>query len=183
MVIWLNGTFGVGKSSVTDELLAMIPNALLFDPEEVGFLLRRILPNPTGDFQDLPPWRRLTITTIAEIHTYTRQTLLVPMTLLNQAYAEEIFAGLEGCGIETVHVLLHAADAALRTRINKHIMFPDDPARDTEVRRWRLDHIDAYEKAFGWLTTQAYVIDTTSLTPRHVAESVAKSGLIRRPVV
>ncbi len=62
-------------------------------------------------------------------------------------------------------------------------MFPDDPTRDTEVRRWRLAHIDAYEKAFGWLTTQAYVIDTSYLTPRHVAETVAKSGLIPRPVV
>jgi len=40
MIIWLNGTFGVGKTTTARELAATMPDTRLFDPEMVGYLLR-----------------------------------------------------------------------------------------------------------------------------------------------
>ena len=36
MIIWLNGTFGVGKTSTADRLAALIPDGRVFDPEHFG---------------------------------------------------------------------------------------------------------------------------------------------------
>ena len=52
-LIWLNGTFGAGKTSVGRKLVKSLPNARIFDPEQVGFMLRHFLvAEPVSDFQD-----------------------------------------------------------------------------------------------------------------------------------
>jgi 2-phosphoglycerate kinase len=45
MIIWINGAFGVGKSHTSAELVRRLDNTFLFDPEKVGFFLRKHLPN------------------------------------------------------------------------------------------------------------------------------------------
>lgn len=47
MIIWINGAFGVGKSHTSYELVRRLRNAFLFDPEQVGFFLRKYLPSLT----------------------------------------------------------------------------------------------------------------------------------------
>ena len=41
MIIWINGAFGAGKTTLADELGGRLPDAVLFDPEYVGYILRR----------------------------------------------------------------------------------------------------------------------------------------------
>lgn len=172
MIIWLNGAFGVGKTTTTNELKALIPDAITFDPEEIGFLLRNLIPVPTGDFQDLPSWRRLTIATIAEVAASTSGTVVVPMTLLNEKYADEIFTGLTARRLETLHVALHTNEHVLRERIVGHDLFPGDPERNSTARDWRINHLAAYNKALPWITSHAHLIDTTNLTPAETAKAI-----------
>ena len=40
MIIWLNGTFGCGKTSTAAELHSLVPSSRVFDPETVGYMLR-----------------------------------------------------------------------------------------------------------------------------------------------
>lgn len=94
MIIWVNGAFGVGKFSVAAELRNRIPDATLYDPEEVGFMLRNLLPGRAADFQDLPPWCPLVAATAIELLSYTGGPLIAPMSLLREDYAEEIFTTL-----------------------------------------------------------------------------------------
>ncbi|WP_262175990.1 AAA family ATPase [Saccharococcus sp. Marseille-Q5394] len=68
MIIMINGVFGVGKTSVANELVSRLDGAMLYDPEEVGFMLKQIIPDEmklqnekTGDFQDLNIWKPLTV--------------------------------------------------------------------------------------------------------------------------
>src|SRR5690625_7808409 len=68
MIIMVNGAFGVGKTTISNELLKVVNNSMLYDSEEIGFMLRNILPNHikrleanTGDFQDLELWKELTV--------------------------------------------------------------------------------------------------------------------------
>lgn len=78
MIVWLNGTFGAGKTTTARELRTRLPGSRIFDAEHVGFLLRQVLPEPPGDFQHLPPWRPLVVETATRILRYAGGTLIVP---------------------------------------------------------------------------------------------------------
>jgi hypothetical protein len=174
-MIWLNGTFGVGKSSTADELLQRIPGSRLYDPEDVGFLLRRLLPEATdGDFQNIPAWRHLVAETAVALHAHTGAQLIIPMTLLRQKYADEIFDAITAHGLSVIHILLHADAQCLRDRITGHNMFPEDPQHNQRVQAWRLDHLADYADALPWLHTSAHVIDTTYLNPAQAADAVLR---------
>ena len=61
----INGAFGVGKTTVANKLLEELDNFMLFDPEEVGFMLQQVIPDDikklneqTDNFQDLEMWRQ-----------------------------------------------------------------------------------------------------------------------------
>lgn len=58
-VIWLNGAFGAGKTTVARRLASLLPEAMTIDPEDIGGMLRKVVPEAmrTGDFQDLRVWR------------------------------------------------------------------------------------------------------------------------------
>jgi hypothetical protein len=47
VIIWLNGTFGAGKTATAAKLLPLAPGARLFDPETVGYMLRANLADLT----------------------------------------------------------------------------------------------------------------------------------------
>jgi hypothetical protein len=97
VIIWLNGTFGAGKTTTSAELANRL-GARVFDAEYVGYLLRIPFPEPVGDFQDLALWRPLVVETAARIHEHTGGPLVIPQKLLVEAYAREIFDGLAARG-------------------------------------------------------------------------------------
>lgn len=172
-MIWLNGTFGAGKTSTAEQLLQRIPDSRLYDPEEIGTLLHRLLPETADDdFQDIPAWRHLVAETAVVLHAHTGAQLITPMTLLHQKYASEIFDAVTAHGLPLTHILLHADTNELRVRITGHDMFPKDPQRNERVQAWRLDHLSDYAEALGWLQESAHVIDTTHLTPSQTADAV-----------
>ena len=55
MIIWFNGGFGAGKSTLTEELHRRLPDAVVYDPEDVRLMLWKWM-RPNGDFQHLPSW-------------------------------------------------------------------------------------------------------------------------------
>ena len=86
MLVWINGAFGAGKTTVALGLAKRWPAALLFDPEKVGFLLRRVVPADCrqGDFQDLRLWRQLTVQMAAGLIEQHRRPLIVPIQVRRQ---------------------------------------------------------------------------------------------------
>jgi len=168
MIVWLNGTFGAGKTTVARELSALLPDARLFDAEHVGYLLQPVLTpvRPVDDFQHWRPWRELVVATAARILDYVGGTLVVPQTVLHEAYWVEIRDGLAAAGIPVRPFLLHGERAALVRRI-------EGDAEDPQARGWRLDHLDRYEAALPWLRRAAEVVDTTATPAAEVARLVA----------
>ena len=171
MIVWLNGAFGVGKTSAARELVDLIPASTLYDPELIGHGLRRLLPEKrygeVSDFQDLPSWRRLVVDTAAALLMEVDGPLVAPMTLLRQEHRDEIFGGLAARGIPVRHVLLHADETILRRRIQERETVPGDPEMIALDRQWCLDHLPAYLAALPWLTRDAHVLDTGALTHSH----------------
>ena len=93
MVVFLDGAFGIGKTTVARRLRALLPGSAIFDPEWVGLVLRR-LPRAislagrgTDDFQDLPLWRRGSVLGIRAARA-VRDPVIVPMAFSNRAYLE-----------------------------------------------------------------------------------------------
>ena len=61
MIVFINGPFGVGKTTVARLLVQKMPLATMYDPEIIGGILRRVLSPLTKveDYQDITLWRRL----------------------------------------------------------------------------------------------------------------------------
>ncbi|MFE7724836.1 NUDIX domain-containing protein [Streptomyces anthocyanicus] len=179
-VVWINGAFGAGKTTTARELIELIPNSTLFDPEVVGGALAHLLPPKrlaeVDDFQDLPIWRRLVIDTAAALLADLGGTLVVPMTLLRQEYRDEIFGGLAARRIEVRHILLAPAETILRERIASREVPRDLPDGELRTRQWSYDHIEPYRAALAsWLTADAHPVDTGALTPYEAAARVAEA--------
>ena len=128
-VIWLNGAFGVGKTTVAELLVERIDGATLIDPEVIGEMLRGLLPAgwQTDDFQDMPLWRSLTREAIAGLIGERRAPLVVPMTLVQPDYFDEIVGALRRSGIAVRHFALVARSETILARLG---------ARDAEGNQW-----------------------------------------------
>ncbi|QTD96806.1 NUDIX hydrolase [Streptomyces cyanogenus] len=177
-VVWINGAFGAGKTTTARELIELIPNSALFDPEIIGGALTHLLPPKrlaeAGDFQDLPIWRRLVVDTAAAMLAELGGTLVVPMTLLRQEHRDEIFGGLAARRITVHHLLLAPAETILRERIAGREIPPDLSDGEVRIRQWSYDHIEPYRAALAsWLTADAHPVDTSALTPYETAVRIA----------
>jgi hypothetical protein len=165
VILWLNGPFGVGKSSAVAELVRRDPQIRIFNPERWGSVCKRTvgLVKP-GDFQDLPAWRHGTIRGVVRRSRGTG-VVVVPMTLLDAGYAVEILDGIRSRGRAVLHVTLHASTPTLRERI-KHDQ--DDPG----ARDWRVDQLSRYEAVAASLAERGPVIDTDDLGAAEVASAL-----------
>jgi 8-oxo-dGTP pyrophosphatase MutT (NUDIX family) len=179
VIVWINGAFSTGKTSTARELLDLIPNSTLYDPEVTGAGLGHLLPQKrlaeVIDYQDLPIWRRLVVDTAAALLADLGGILVVPMTLLRQEYRDEIFGALASRRIAVRHVLLHTDETILRARIAEREEFDDDPERSESIRRWSYGHIAPYQASLDWITTDAYVVDNSHIGPRESAERIARA--------
>jgi hypothetical protein len=168
VIVWINGTHGVGKTTTSALLQQLIPDARVFDAEKVGETLMDISPGlpATNNFQHWPPWRPLVVETVWRVLDFTGGTLVMPMTVLIEQYWREISAGLAHHGIPVRHFVLHADEETLRRRIlGEHGVSP-----------FRLSHLEPYfEAARTWLHDEAEVVDTTHLTPAESARRIAKA--------
>ena len=172
MIIWINGAFGAGKTTLAEELSRRLSEAVLFDPEYVGYLLRHWVPVPTGDFQDLPSWRELVIATARSLRKHHVGTLIAPMTLINDDYLAEILGGLRAGGAEILHVFLDLDPAVLRQRITDRVLVPDDPARDQQARDFCLGNLDRGVAAAARVPPGTLLLRSDKLTPAELADEV-----------
>lgn len=172
MIVWINGTHGVGKTTTSALVQQLIPDSRVLDAEKVGETLMDITPRlpETDNFQHWPPWRQLVVETARRVLDYTGGTLVMPMTVLVEQYWREISAGLAQHAIPVRHFVLHADQDTLRGRIEGDTLLGPRPSP------FRLRHLEPYaEAARTWLHKEAEVIDTTHLTPAQTAQQIAEA--------
>ncbi|MFJ7667636.1 AAA family ATPase [Lysinibacillus sp. NPDC097195] len=126
MIVMINGAFGVGKTTISNKLLKVIENSMLYDPEEVGYMLRNVLPEEikrfeaeTGDFQDLQLWRELTVEVAKLLISKYNVNLIVPMTIRNPKYFSYIFNGFNNIDGNTYHFCLTASKETIYDRLRE----------------------------------------------------------------
>ena len=118
MIIWLNGAFGAGKTQTAYELHRRLPGSYVYDPENAGFFIRKNLPPAllTSDFQDCPLWRRFNLEMLRYMAERYKGDVIVPMTVTNRAYYEELIGALAQ-DFEVRHIILCASREVLLKRL------------------------------------------------------------------
>ncbi len=174
MLVWINGPFGGGKSSVTESLRRLAEKLIVYDPEEAGFYLREWVPLPeSNDFQDLACWREIVAKTCGTIlRHYPEHLLAVPMTLVNESYREDILGSIRKNGGQVLHVWLSVSREALVQRIVDQVVWPDDPVRDAEVRGWRLAQVDRAISCERNLGEETVLLPVRDSSPDNLAEKI-----------
>ena len=120
MIIWLNGAFGVGKTSVALGLQNKISNSFVFNPEDIGACIRNSMPSEMyqDDYQDYDIWREFCHKQLKYIENNFNGTIIVPMTITNQLYIDEIIGKLLSDGIAVKHYILTADKSTILARLN-----------------------------------------------------------------
>ena len=181
VIIWINGGFGAGKTTLAEELHRRLPDAVVYNPEDVGLMLWKWM-RPNDDFQHLPSWRELVVATALSLRRHHAETLIVPMSLLRDAYRAEILGGLAHAGEEVLHVFLEADAGVLRDRVSARVGIPANPVANQLAREWALCRVDAAVAAATREPAGTLLLWLDRLTPAELADEVlAAAGL--RPSV
>ncbi|WP_239615743.1 AAA family ATPase [Cohnella mopanensis] len=119
MIIWINGAFGSGKTQTAAELHRRVVNSFVYDPENAGFFIRKNIPSPIrhDDFQDDPLWREFNYSMIRRLDREYEGVTIVPMTVVNPLYFEEIVGRLRAEGVTIHHFALCASKETIRKRL------------------------------------------------------------------
>lgn len=175
MLLWLNGAFGVGKTTTAREIVARSSGRRLFDPELVGLMLQASLrDHPFQDFQEMPAWRALVLRVADEISRQSGEELVAVQTVLVEGIWRELCERFTALGIDVFHVVLNIKESALRERIAGDTL-------EADAKAWRLSHIEAFLAARAWMTAEAdLVVDVTVSEPRAAASAVLQALLGRR---
>ena len=171
MIVWVNGAFGSGKTTLVEELRTRWQEALVYDPEKVGVVLGGIVDAPTGDFQDLRLWRRRVASLAVDLVEEYRRPLLVPMTLVNPEYLGEIFGAFEDAGVGAHHFFLQVREDVLTKRIDARSFWPDDPEKTEQGRQWCRSRLKMCLSAVSHLPQDTVFLDG-ELTPQELADMV-----------
>ncbi|GAA0488505.1 tunicamycin resistance ATP-binding TmrB [Salinibacillus aidingensis] len=171
MIVMINGAFGVGKTTISNELLKVIENSMLYDPEEVGYMLRNVLPEEikrleaeTGDFQDLQLWKEITVKVARFIISKYNVNLIVPMTIRKPEYFNYIFNGFNSIDSNTYHFCLTASKETIYDRLR---------GRGEEEGNWCFKQTDKCLKAYNDYNFGEY-IETENVSVNAIVDTVRK---------
>lgn len=170
MIVFINGAFGVGKTTAAERLVEMLPNSLLFDAEEVGYFLHKVLRSidQPDDFQHYPMWRSLVVTTAKLLQQTYDRDLIMPMTIWHLPYFDEVVGGLRRIEPAFYHFCLTAPVTIIQERLRR---------RGTEPGSWSWVRAERCHAAFqSPLFDWRIPADTTS------SEEIAATILAGLPV-
>ena len=166
MIYWLNGAYGVGKTTVAEALQPLLRNAHIFDPEMVGNGIRDNYPDSLfcETYEEYPIWLETNYKLLKDLYERYDGDIIAPMTLLQESSYTAIIGRLLGDGIPARYIYLDADEATL-----KHRMI--DSGRE-EPDSWCVGHIPVCLAAQA-ADTHAVHIPTVNRTPEDIADEIA----------
>ncbi|MDR0719656.1 MAG: AAA family ATPase, partial [Treponema sp.] len=172
MILWINGAFGSGKTQTAFEINRRLDNSYVYDPENIGYFFRRNMPKEIiqGNFQDQILWRTFNYEIIKNMYSKYNGHIIVPMTIYDKNYFEEIIGKLLKENVVIDHYILGASRETLLKRLSK---------RHEKKDSWAAKHIDICIRGFDELKEKSIYIDTNELSINEVVETIAKRSNIK----
>ena len=152
-MLWLNGPFGVGKTTVAK----LLTGRRLVDPENIGYVMKRTFWR-RADYQDVALWRRLVVRQVRR--AARRGPVVVPMTIVRRDVLDEVIGRLDDVRL----VALVAPPEVIEARAV-------GDAADPSARQWRLDNLARCVTAFADPAFGEHVDATRS--PEAIAKELA----------
>ncbi|MCJ8013249.1 AAA family ATPase [Paenibacillus sp. KQZ6P-2] len=165
MIIWVNGAFGAGKTQTAHELQRRIPHSYIYDPENAGYFIRKNIPASMAksDFQDHKVWRETNYSMIKYIHDEYDGTLIIPMTIVDPQYFDDIVGRLRRDGVVIHHFALCATRETLLKRLR---------SRGENDRSWAAQQIDRCIDGLSLPVFERH-LQTDAMTISDVVEAIA----------
>jgi hypothetical protein len=181
MIVMINGSFGVGKTTVAKLLRHSLPGSAIYDPEWVGFVLRR-LPKwvklngaGSGDFQDIALWRRSAVVGVKLFRIFTSGLVIIPIAFSRRDYFDEFIQGIEPLDSERRVFCLKADLATIKKRLVGRGTRIEGPGTEWIARRI-IECVEAHnDPHFG------EPVDTENRSAHEVAEDIIKR--LQRPIL
>lgn len=171
MIIFINGAFGSGKTTVAQQLEKHLSNSLLFDPEEVGYFLRKVLKlvDDPDDFQHYHMWRSLVVTTTQLLQENYGRILIMPMTIWHLPYFEGVVGKLRQIEPDFHHFCLTASIATIQERLERRGEKPGGWSWERAERCCEAFQSPVFEKRIPTDTASPEDITMTILTALNAA--------------
>lgn len=177
MLVWINGPFGAGKTAVACELRRRIDRGVICDPERLGYGLHRMLPPALRtDFQRFAAWRHGVHEVLDLVAREWAGPVIVPMTLVDPGYFEEMVGRLRADGHDVRHFSLLADRATVLRRLRGRGF-----GLGLRHEQWAVGRLD---ECLARLKDPLFAehVQTGNLPVPQVAEAIARSaGLTIRP--
>jgi broad-specificity NMP kinase len=173
MIVLINGSFGVGKSTVARLLRSALPGSALYDPEWVGLVLMRLpkwklKKSGTEDFQDIGLWRSSVVAGVRLFRSFVSGTVIVPMTFSRRTYFDEVIVGVGRLDPEVRVFCLKASLPTIKKRLVGRGTKIEGPGAEWIARRI-IECEEAHrESHFG------EPVDTEGRSAKEVAEDIIK---------
>jgi hypothetical protein len=146
---------------------------------EIGYLLRSVIPIPTGDFQDLPSWRCLVAVTALALHSQVPGLLIIPMTLLRQDMRKRSWTTPAATYRPPPPAARRPRGTATAHPARRSNSLP--PGGHCPHASLTTGHLERYGRARRRLATTAHAeIDTTTLPVQDIAALIIKKLGLRQ---
>ena len=169
MIYWINGAYGVGKSTVAEALCRKLPKAHIFDAEEVGNAVRDNYPEKCKNgilFENYVLWRELNYKLLKDIYEKYEGDILVPMTLTLDVSYVEIIDRLRQDEIPVCCIILDGDWQTIHDRILQ---------RGESESCWCMQNISMCLRA-QQNDPRGIHVCTVDRTPEQIAEEILKYG-------
>ena len=174
MVIVINGSFGIGKTTVARLLHRALPGSSIYDPEYAGVALIRtgkflnVGPWQTDDFQNIALWRRSVSAGVRMFSRLRSGPVIVPMTFSCREIFEEVVSDLRGNGAELRLFCLKASLPTIEARLAERKLDPNGEEGIWVSRRIR-ECVEAHRDSYFGES-----VDTESRSADEVANDILK---------
>jgi AAA domain-containing protein len=174
MIVLINGSFGVGKTTVAKLLRNSLPGSAIYDPEWVGFVFRRLTKwirlNGSGsdDYQDIVLWRKSAVAGVRLFRLCASGPVIVPMAFSRRDYFDEVIRGIEPLDSELRVFCLKAGLTTVKKRLVERGTNIEGPGAEWIARRI-IECVEAHnDPHFG------EPVDTENRSALEVAEDIIK---------
>ncbi|AQZ68655.1 hypothetical protein BKM31_50685 [[Actinomadura] parvosata subsp. kistnae] len=174
MLLWINGTFGVGKTQTAYELHRRLAGSVVCDPEYVGMGLHKMTPRALrSDFQRHPAWRQGVYEVLDLVLGKHPGVVVAPMTLVEPAYYDEIIGRLREAGHDVRHFALVADRETVLARLRERSL-----SRSLKREAFAVSRLDECLERLR-RPEFAEQVETDRLSVPQVADRIAASAGLR----